>query len=163
MTDGGEGSSGFSHSEYSKERIRQAMSNRVVSEKTKEKLSRIQRTKQIISNLGEIFRCGNDAANFLKENGFEKAHQSGVCNVVGKFGKSAYGRTWNFLEDGIPSWNPQKRNAPNKKRVVRLSDGVVFDSATDAAIACGKACNSNIIMCCKGKIKTAHGHRWSYA
>lgn len=47
------------------------------------------------------------------------------------------------------------------KAVVRLDDGVVFESVSDA----GRACNgttSGISKCCMGKAKSAHGFRWAY-
>lgn len=44
-------------------------------------------------------------------------------------------------------------------------DGVFiqdFPSAMSAARSLGKACNSSIIACCKGKLHTAHGYKWQY-
>jgi hypothetical protein len=47
------------------------------------------------------------------------------------------------------------------KAVVRLNDGVVFESVSDAGRACNGA-TSGISKCCMGKAKSAHGFRWAY-
>jgi hypothetical protein len=47
------------------------------------------------------------------------------------------------------------------KAVVRLDDGVVFESVSDAGRACNGA-TSGISKCCMGKAKSAHGFRWAY-
>ena len=47
------------------------------------------------------------------------------------------------------------------KTVVRLDDGVVFESIGAAASALGKT-RGGITQCCMGKAKSAHGFRWAY-
>ena len=47
------------------------------------------------------------------------------------------------------------------KPVVRLDDGVVFESVGAAASALGKT-RGGITQCCMGKAKSAHGYRWAY-
>lgn len=49
----------------------------------------------------------------------------------------------------------------NRKRVKR-SDGMVFDSMTEAAKASG-ACLSNVSKCCKGELKHTAGYGFSFA
>lgn len=45
--------------------------------------------------------------------------------------------------------------------VVRLADGMEFESVAAAANAIGKT-RSGITKCCMGKAKSAHGFRWAY-
>jgi hypothetical protein len=45
--------------------------------------------------------------------------------------------------------------------VIRLDDGVEFESVATAASSIGKT-RSGITQCCMGKAKSAHGFRWAY-
>lgn len=47
------------------------------------------------------------------------------------------------------------------KPVIRLDDGVVFESISAAARNLGKT-KGGITDCCMGKAKSAHGFRWAY-
>lgn len=47
------------------------------------------------------------------------------------------------------------------KPVIRLDDGVVFESVAKAAATLGKS-RRGITMCCMGTAKSAHGFRWAY-
>jgi hypothetical protein len=47
------------------------------------------------------------------------------------------------------------------KPVVRLDDGVVFESVAAAGREC-KGTTAGIHQCCLGKAKSAHGYRWAY-
>lgn len=56
-----------------------------------------------------------------------------------------------------------KISIANKKPII-CSNGMLFDSATDAALHLGKKAQaaSNISSCCNGKLKTAYGHNWKF-
>ena len=47
------------------------------------------------------------------------------------------------------------------KRPVMRSDGVIFDSLTEAAERSG-VCTSHVCECCKGERKTANGYSFAY-
>jgi hypothetical protein len=55
---------------------------------------------------------------------------------------------------------PEGGGKPSKA-VVRLDNGVVFESIGAAASALGKT-RGGITQCCMGKAKSAHGFRWAY-
>jgi hypothetical protein len=125
-------------------------------------------------------------ANFILENGLDGA---GAGKVNHRYGKphpnkggtrpDMVGRLVGPLNGmyGKPSPMRGKRNtgasAAHKGRkrpegggkppkpVIRLDDGVAFESVAEA----GRACNgstSGITKCCMGKAKSAHGFRWAY-
>lgn len=52
-------------------------------------------------------------------------------------------------------------NNPRARAVVCCTTGTVYSTAAEAAKTCG-AHKSDIAKCCKGKAKTAGGHRWRY-
>ena len=58
-------------------------------------------------------------------------------------------------------------NNPKAKQVQMLDENGnvlnTFDTIMDATKFCGKSSPSMICMVCKGKFKTAYGHRWKYA
>ena len=55
---------------------------------------------------------------------------------------------------------PEGGGKPSRA-VVRLDDGVVFESIAKAAASLGKT-RSGITKCCMGKAKSAHGYKWAY-
>lgn len=55
---------------------------------------------------------------------------------------------------------PEGGGKPSKP-VIRLDDGVEFESVAAAANSIGKT-RSGITQCCMGKAKSAHGFRWAY-
>ena len=50
----------------------------------------------------------------------------------------------------------------NKKQVVNLDTGEVFESLENAAKSCGLKRGDSISLCCRGKQKTAGGYHWEY-
>ena len=55
---------------------------------------------------------------------------------------------------------PEGGGKPSKP-VIRLDDGMVFESVAAAGRAC-QGTTSGIHQCCMGKAKSAHGFRWAY-
>jgi hypothetical protein len=55
---------------------------------------------------------------------------------------------------------PEGGGKPSKP-VIRLDDGMVFESISAASKVLGKT-PSGISQCCMGKAKSAHGFRWAY-
>ncbi|MEG2289592.1 MAG: hypothetical protein RSC24_06455 [Clostridium sp.] len=57
-------------------------------------------------------------------------------------------------------WVQGKQTSTNKK-VIRVNDGKLYNSMTDAGID-NFVSRSNIYACCVGKIKQAGGFKWSF-
>ena len=49
------------------------------------------------------------------------------------------------------------------KRVIRVEDGHIFNSLTEAAISCGLSNHTSISHCVSGKRQKAGGYHWKYA
>lgn len=56
----------------------------------------------------------------------------------------------------------ENKNNGQSKKVLCIETGEVFPSAHEAE-RCTGAYNTNIIACCRGKLKTTKGYHWRYA
>ncbi len=128
--------------------------------------------------------AGKGWANFIAENGLTGAgpgelnHRYGkphpgkgkprpemVGRLVGEK-NGMYGKPSPMLGNAGASKALKGRKRPEgggkpSKPVIRLDDGMVFESVA----AAGRACNgttSGITQCCLGTAKSAHGFRWAY-
>lgn len=50
----------------------------------------------------------------------------------------------------------------NKRRIINVDTGEIFDSISAAENAYGKPGNTTISCCCRGRYKTAYGFHWKY-
>ena len=68
---------------------------------------------------------------------------------------------YDVLKKAKTTWNLEKANAARRKAVRCIETGDVYNSITDAAIACGKK-QSTMSNCLSGKNRTCGGRRWEY-
>lgn len=124
--------------------------------------------KPVINSDGEIFDSLKSAKLSMQSRGYAKATESHISSCCTGKRHVAYGFSWSFDVSSIPekkdhSWFVNEK----KRRKVLASNGMIFDSVTDAAnwvrndllIKCG---TSDISRCCKGKRKLCAGLGWSY-
>lgn len=118
--------------ESSKEKLRQANLGKHISEETKEKLKKY--------NVGKK----------LSEETKQKISQS----TKGKPKTKEHSR---HISEG-------KKGKPSKlgKPVIRIEDGKIFPSASEANRVIGLKSNSGVSHCCQGITKTAGGYHWRY-
>lgn len=117
----------------------------------------------VFSNKGEKFDCLGDAINFLRENGYKTASKGNICSCIKGNQKTAYGRTWSHDPAKVPCIKKTRHQVINRKsKSVVRSDGVIFDSASQAARFVGGS-QGNISMVCRGERKMAYGYSWTYS
>lgn len=61
------------------------------------------------------------------------------------------------------SFNVLNRKSGSSKKVMRIEDGRIFESMSEAARFCGLKNVGNIYRCIKGGRPTAGGYHWKYA
>lgn len=149
LTDGGDGVSGYRH-----------------TDETKGKLSRA-----VYCSNGMAFPSCKSAAEWCIVQGIRSAKGSHISACASKIKNSAYGHSWSH--DGVPiapkyhGKQAMGKSARALHRKVNNSGGYTFDSIKSAEIwltdnGHPNASNSAITMCCKGTYKSAYGFSWWY-
>lgn len=150
MSDGGEGPSGYTH-----------------TDETKLKLS-----KEVYCSNGMVFQSCKDAADWCRMDGRRTAKGSSISSAATGVKKTAYGHAWSHVSvPGVPEFHGKSAMAQSSKSLMRevsCSNGMTFDGIVEAEKWLKhnghyNASNSAIVMCCKGKYKTAYGYTWWYA
>lgn len=125
--------------------------------------------KPVINSDGEIFASLKDAAKAMRESGHRGATESHISSCCTGKRHVAYGFSWSFDVSKKPDLKDHAYfvNAARRRRVL-ASNGMTFDSVSDAALwvrnAIGVKCGtSDISRCCKGKRKTCGGLEWAYS
>ncbi|SCY24250.1 Probable Zinc-ribbon domain-containing protein [Lachnospiraceae bacterium XPB1003] len=116
---------------------------------TKEIVRQSKSTKVVNLDTGEVFESVNKAAESVKG---RFGDISACCRGEQK---TAWGYRWKYFD------KPQTSRKKYSGKVINLSNGMVFNSLTEAARWCnGKV--MNISACCKKRQKSAYGYIWSY-
>jgi hypothetical protein len=117
---------------------------------------------QIVTDRGECFKNGIEAVSFLRSNGYPTASRGNISACINRKQKTAYGRTWcKHGEVPEPYVRLADRVGKAKSKPVVRSDGVSFQSASEAARCIGGT-QGNISMVCRGERTKAYGYGWAY-
>lgn len=132
-----------------------------------ERLS-ITSSKGVSCSNGMIFRNTKKAEEWLKTQGFQKAHRSGIESAIRGDVLIAYGFTW-WLTGGKPvSIEHQMFRKMMLSGRKIIMDGILSFFSLDCAIdflkkeGHSKVSKSCLTVCAQGKTKTAYGHKWEY-
>jgi len=117
LTEGGEGSSGYSHSDVAKEKIRQHRIGNKLSVESRQKLSRstkgrkfsekaklanLQKTvRPVVRSDGVVFKSIQEAVDFLQKETGRIIQHSNISSVVRGKSRTAYGFKWQYLPKKI--------------------------------------------------------------
>lgn len=134
---------GFKHSEKTKKRIAESSKGRAHSEESKRKIS--------LANAGK--KRTEEARQKMSFSQKGKKRSQEIKNQM------SIDRKGRIITD-----ETKIKISISKKKPVICSNGMNFDSATDAALYLGKKVQAagNISSCCNGKLKTAYGHNWKF-
>ena len=178
-TFGGEGASGYKHSEESKRKNSESHKGKKQSEETKEKISEKMKGKNAGEKNGMFGKKGKDSPIYGEKNGmfgknpFENKTEEEMEIIVRKIseknkGKNAYA---NKTEEEMEEIRRKKSNsmkgknagekssmwgkpAHNRRKVICITTGKIFNSVTEASNYYNVARNT-ISFCCKVKLKSA--------
>ena len=171
----GGGFKGYHHTEEAKRRQSEAQKGKIVSEETRELISKNSGKKRkivMLSLKGELlneFESITKACKYLKENNIiENPKNGNISAVCRKERKTTYGYIWLFYEDYInKNYKIGTLSKHSKcKSVICLDTGKIYPSMHKAYLDTG--CNDKCIKkCCEGKykaIKSKDGTRlrWAY-
>ena len=153
LTSGGDGTSGWVHSDVARRSIRQS-----------------NNPKTVYSSMGDAYDGLLDAEIDMKSKGYQKASKSNISYACSGKISSAYGRAWSY--DWFPDHpevmgrDMQKANAAYAlAKPVGNDLGESFPSAMEAqrwlrSNGYPKATNSSICACISGRVKSAYGRKW---
>ena len=178
-TFGGEGASGYKHSEESKRKNSESHKGKKQSEETKEKISEKMKGKNAGEKNGMFGKKGKDSPIYGEKNGmfgknpFENKTEEEMETIGKKIseknkGKNAYA---NKTEEEMEEIRRKKSNsmkgknageksamwgkpAHNRRKVICITTGKIFNSVTEASNYYNVARNT-ISFCCKVKLKSA--------
>lgn len=179
------GRTGRKHSKETKEKLRSIFSGRVVTAETGRKISEAKKgkkgrkmseseikaikerlNKKIYCSNGMVFASQTDACNFLNSIGKITKGNSALSNCANGKTSSAYGFVWSFDNSAFGKEAP---NTNNEKKQVKCSNGMVFNSISEAGewvynsgMSKSKRTRSNISSCCLGNLGSAYGLHWQY-
>lgn len=165
ITGGGEGTSGRVPTQEQREKCRMKNKGRVPHQNTRS-AAREKNTKPVGTICGLRFDSITDAAKFVCIDG--KIEAAKVCISAccrGKRVGQAYGYEFRYVvnEKLVDSGFEAKPIG----KPVKTDCGLEFPSGTAArdwlrSNGFPKAINSNITQCCKGRVMSAYGYKWSY-
>ena len=149
ITLGGEGASGYHHTEEAKQKIGEAQKGKTHTEETRQKLSVINKgkihteeTKQKISKA----KKGANNPNYGKHRTEETKRKISEANK---------GRCFTEEHRKNLSEAQKGKNHSRAKSVICITTCKIFFTTTEAARYYGVAAPSHISSCCKGKSKSA--------
>ncbi len=157
MTNGGEGSSGFMHSEESRAKIRAFNKGRVPLEETRAKMSAARDKKSVLNNFGEVY---DSVTNAAIATGVDPSALSRCCLCKSKSAGTRNGEkiVWVFEEDRdtlarrVIEAIKASLGQPVKKVINNF--GEMYTSIQEAAAVSGVN-PSGISKCCLYKSKSA--------
>ena len=161
FTWGGEGASGYKHSEESKRKNSEAHKGKKESEETKRKKSESMKGKNAGEKNGMFGKKGKDNPTYGEKNGMWGKNP--YANKTDEEMKEIRRKKSEALKgERNPMWGKPARN---RIKVTCITTGKTFDCIKDAEkyYSCG-----GVSSCCKGKLKTAgrlNGVKlqWKYA
>lgn len=157
-----------------KKKISESWKHRVVTEETKQKMSKSitpYKRKVLCVEEGIVYDSVADAARAMniKRSGITTCCKGRTPTICGfhwvymdeeRLEKS--GSMENFLEEVRRDLNEDKpRGSWNFRKVICLDTNIIYDSIKEAAQAT-KIPSNRISECCSGKHKSTHGLRWAY-
>jgi hypothetical protein len=149
FTQGGDGTSGFKHSQEARQRMSDSRKGRIVEPDAVRRIADVNRGQQRSNVTRQKISLARKNTSSSQRTALERLHRSNK------------GRT--------PSDDARQRmkfNQPRRRKVDQMtSTGVLlntFDSINYASRATGVH-HSSIIACCQGKLQTAGGFTWRYA
>lgn len=180
ITDGGDGTSGKSHTEEAKKKISDSHKGKYKTDETKMILSELASISvvQIDKNTFEKIKQWDSQKEAGKSLNIPANNISTCCNRI-KNRKTAGGYIWMFKEeyDSIPGnilydtikniYQDNRLNTHVKKKILQINkDNLDIINIWDSIASVSKELNynsGNICMCCKNKLKTYKGFIWKYA
>jgi hypothetical protein len=169
LTDGGEGVSGFNHSEETKQKISIWRKGKSLSEETCKKITQ--------NKIGNAYRLKNIPEGKIEEL-YETKGIYDICkeldltfNTVQKYleNKGIYVKNKNRVLDSIETKvrksiaNKGKRSRPVEQYDIQNNKLNEFTNITEACVSINKSGRmGDITACCRGKQKTAFGFIWKY-
>lgn len=179
LTDGGEGLTGYSPTEETREKMRVCSTGRRHSKEARDRMGKNLKKKVHCSN-GMTFDGVSDAVRWLADSGVSSARQSVISRCASGDRISAYGFSWSYFgpcdmpsKEEIKDISRKKisaskigKPANNRVAVIR-SDGRAFESMEAAREDLSlngfpRADKTAICRCCRGKSLTAYGYGWRY-
>ena len=128
--------------------------------------------KKVYSSLGEEFKTVAEAALYLRGQGYLKASGSQISTCCNEGRGTSYGRAWSYeCTPDHPEFTGLDAIADacrrNYSKKVYCSDGMVFNSASEAARYLSEKGNKQasqglISRSCRDINLTAYGRKWSY-
>lgn len=165
LTAGGEGTWGRVPSKEQREKCRMKNKGKRPHLKTMEAAKK-KNIKPVGTKCGLVFPSLTDAAKFVCIDGKIDAAKSSISACCrGKKVGQCYGYEFRYIVGGSLMESDFKPKAIG--RAVKTDCGLEFSSGTSARDwlrqnGFPKATNSNITQCCKGRVMSAYGYRWSY-
>lgn len=165
MTTGGEGTSGRVPSKEQREKCRMKNKGKIPHQSTKAAAKK-KNSKPVGTTCGLRFNSLTDAARFVCIDGKIEAAKTSISACCrGKRVGRCYGYEFRYVIDGElldSGFQPKKVGKP-----VKTDCGLEFSSGSAArdwlrSNGFPKAINSNITQCCKGRVISAYGYKWSY-
>jgi hypothetical protein len=169
LTDGGEGVSGFNHSEETKQKISIWRKGKSLSEETCKKITQ--------NKIGNAYKLKNIPEGKIEEL-YETKGIYDICkeldltfNTVQKYleNKGIYVKNKNRVLDSIETKvrksiaNKGKRSRPVEQYDIQNNKLNEFTNITEACVSINKSGRmGDITACCRGKQKTAFGFIWKY-
>lgn len=176
LTDGGEGTHGWVPNEQSRrnmsernvfrrpefiEMMKKNKKGKKLTDEHKLKISKAGLGRKRSAEAIEKTSMKNRGRKFTDEqrvrmSAAQKKKPPPTLEARQKMSKSRMGREF--------SDETRKKISEAKKKPIICSNGMIFDSAIDAALWLGKNKGSqgNISSCCNGNLKTAYGYSWSF-
>lgn len=169
--DGGGGTSGFRHSEETKEKLRDKNIGKVVSQETREKQSKAQKKRysqekhvRYGTHLSEEHKANVSKAlkgKYVGENSSFYGHHH-TEEAKRKIGEASSKRRASE-ETRKKLSEAHKGRAPTNAKMVFCEElNIIFSSIRLANNHTGVDC-TGIVNCCKGRAKRAGGYHWHYA
>ena len=166
MTLGGEGTSGRVPSLSQRQKCSKSNKGNRPSD-TSIEAAIIKNSKPVGTVCGLRFPSAREAARRLFPDKPERTSVVSISSACRGICDRAYGYQFRFVDEAgdlVPSGYTKAEVG----RPVKTECGMSFHSATAAtkwlkANGHPKAINSNIIQCCKRRVASAYGFRWSYA
>lgn len=120
------------------------------------------KARPVSNSAGEIFSSASEAARLMSERLGVNCSQGNISMCANGIRAKAYGLTWSYKIDEIPS---ERISRGPKKPLVCVETGQRFDSVSDAVLWVsdfrGSARNQCISYACRTG-GSAYGYKWSY-
>lgn len=166
MTLGGEGTSGRVPSTAQRQKCSRSNKGKRPSV-TSIEAAIIKNSKSVGTVCGLRFSSAREAARQLFPEKSERACAVSISSACRGLCDRAYGYQFRFVDE-MGNLLPSGYAKVEVGRPVKTECGMSFESAAAAtkwltANGHPKAINSNIIQCCKGRVKSAYKYKWEYA